>query len=196
MGGGIDLHVRPYHDRGADADRGVIQQGRPHVDVGIFPQADVAAIGAVERRADEGPLRQLADQRPQQDLLFCLLIGPVETTVQAGRLPAQGIQLGGHAVIGLAADHFLVVAHKWPPVGLAWLPADASSLPEWAPSAVGKDILRGYGREKSEPGLSLGILIQIRGCQGEPSRGGTENDKGTHGCPCRFRDLSALPAAP
>ncbi|MOA37844.1 hypothetical protein D3C78_1594700 [compost metagenome] len=71
----------------------------------------MAAIGAVERRADEGPFRQLPHQRFQQDLLFFLLIGLVETAIEAGRLPAYHIQLGGHAVVGLAADHLLIVAH-------------------------------------------------------------------------------------
>ncbi|MNY30750.1 hypothetical protein D3C86_1648740 [compost metagenome] len=102
MGGGIDLHVRPYHDIGADADRRVVQQGGPHVDVAALAKVDVAAIGAVEGRADKGVFCQFTNQLRQQCPLFSLIFRPIQTAIAARRLPAQNIQLRGHAVVGLA----------------------------------------------------------------------------------------------
>ncbi|MNR67369.1 hypothetical protein D3C85_1913220 [compost metagenome] len=62
---------------------------------------DVAAIGAVEGRADKGAFCQLADDLFEQRQLL-LLFRAIEAAIAARRLPAQEIQLRGHAVVGLA----------------------------------------------------------------------------------------------
>ncbi len=111
MGGGVDLHVRPNHYLGADANGGIVQQGGPHVDVAALAKMDVAAIGAVEGRADKGTLGQLTDDLQQQRQLFIPLVAAIEAAVQTGRLLAQQIQFRCHAVVRLAGDHLVVLGH-------------------------------------------------------------------------------------
>ncbi|MNE75702.1 hypothetical protein D3C80_1718860 [compost metagenome] len=71
----------------------------------------MAAIGAVEGRADKGALRQPADDLFEQRQLLLLLFRAIEAAIAARRLPAYRIQLLGHAVVRLAGDHLFVFGH-------------------------------------------------------------------------------------
>ena len=95
----------------------------------------MAAIGAVEGWADEGTC---ASSPTICSSASCssLLVAAIEAAVQAGRLPAQQIQLWRHAVVRLAGDHLLVFGR----LGLDGVEERIShreaekreTLPEWA----------------------------------------------------------------